>query len=320
MSQKKSADPAKETKSWTPDPSKEEDRLKDEWQTARDLISSFDDRLTDLRKTGFGFVSALLTAQALLTSGVTNGGGSVPDLVKIGVIWVTFFLIGALRLTEKNYRFFQQAASLRAKILERHLNLELTETISKKYDQQGMWNYFNDLYYLLVFAAGVLGIAVILPNIFLVAAQIVVTLIAFFAVRMIGGLNRTVLTRDGDWNGDWTFSPSQCEPNQPVRITLTNLDNISLPYAKGELAWQIVRQDLSIVDGACGFFATDGVLEHEDNYDWVWHIPKKPDSDLYLIQPSWWNGLTLRRKIMVVRESVPTETPKSSSRESPDYS
>jgi len=300
---------------WVPDPSKEEDRLMDEWKSARDVISSFDDRLTDLRKTGFGFVSALLTAQALLISGVTNGSGSVPDLVKVGVIWVTFVLIGALRLTENNYRFFQQAASLRAKILERHLNLELTETIANKYNMEGMWHHFNDLYYLLVAATGVLGIAVILSNIFLVAAQVAITLFAVFAVRLIGGLHRET------WGvyGDWTFSPGQCVPNQPVRITLTNLDDKPLPYSDGERAWQIVRQDFSVVEHAYGNFEGAGKLEHEDNYDWVWHIPKNADTDLYLIQPTWWNGLTLRRKIMVVRESSPTEVGKSSSPPSAEY-
>jgi hypothetical protein len=103
-----------------------------EWQTARDIISSFDDRLHDLRKYGFGFITALLAAEYLLVpSGSTSP--ALPNIIKLAVLLITLMLIVALHLMDRIYRILQSGAATRAIIVEKLLNLELTEVIGAKY-------------------------------------------------------------------------------------------------------------------------------------------------------------------------------------------
>ncbi len=248
-----------------------------ELETARKLLQEFDDRLHDLRKTGFGFV--------------------VPALVKISVIWVTLVLIGGLRLTEKNYRFFQQAASMRVKVIERTLNLELTETITDKYQMEEMWRYVNYLYLVFVGAAGVLGVAVLYPDTVLVFVQVAVSLLALLAIVQIGNLSRRPLSREE--RGDWTFSPSECLPREQVRITLTNLEGpgTRIDFSEGEEAWRVMTLDGAEI--AIGKFARAGSLNYQDDYEWIWHVPENAE-DLYHLQPAKWSS-PLRRKILIVK-------------------
>jgi hypothetical protein len=44
-----------------------------EWETAREVISKFDERLDVLRRYGFTFITGLLTAQSLLESSLILG-------------------------------------------------------------------------------------------------------------------------------------------------------------------------------------------------------------------------------------------------------
>ncbi len=57
----------------------------------------------------------------------------LPPEVKLAVVSATVLLIVTMRIIEKNYELFQRAASARALVIERHLDLDLTEIISDKY-------------------------------------------------------------------------------------------------------------------------------------------------------------------------------------------
>ena len=88
----------------------------DEWKAARDILSKFDDRIADLRKWGFSFLSGLITADALTK---LFGGNDFPnDRIGIAIFSITLVLVIALMVLVKNYQLFQTATAIRARILE----------------------------------------------------------------------------------------------------------------------------------------------------------------------------------------------------------
>ena len=106
----------------------------EEWKQARDVIKSYDEHLHDLRKYGFSFLTALLAAGAILTPAIVESTeAQVPNVVKFAVFSVTLLLIAALHLLDRNYRVFQEAAVTRALVLERRLNIELSEVITSMF-------------------------------------------------------------------------------------------------------------------------------------------------------------------------------------------
>src|SRR5271169_6784431 len=99
----------------------------DEWKEARSVIARFDNNLHDLRKYGFSFVTALLAANGL----ISQGGSSVVSFgVKAGILVATMGLIVTLKLLDTHYRRFQEAVSIRGRILEDRLNIDLTKDLS----------------------------------------------------------------------------------------------------------------------------------------------------------------------------------------------
>ncbi len=138
------------------------DDLMKEWETAREMLLKFDEFGHDLRKYGVSFVAGLLTADSLL--GLPSSTLSVPHLVKFGAMLSVFVLIIALRLTERNYQVFQTAAASRAMKLEKILGLGLTETITVKYNYQGLWFFGTVVYIFLAGAAGILGAFILSPD------------------------------------------------------------------------------------------------------------------------------------------------------------
>lgn len=128
----------------------------EEWKQARSVLQFFDDKLHDLRKYGFSFLTALLTAESFLTKAPTNAQPSLPDEVKFAVYCVTFVLIVALWLLDTNYRAFQEATAKRAIVLEKRLNFELSQEISRKYVEARIARHVFVVY--LCFVLGVLAL------------------------------------------------------------------------------------------------------------------------------------------------------------------
>jgi len=127
-----------------------------EWKQARDVLKHFDEKLHDLRKYGFTFLTGLLAVESILipTSFVTTIE-KIPDSAKFAIFTVTLILIIALHLLDRNYVVFQQAANTRAKVLERELNLELSEIISIRYANFGIKNRVLTVYLLFIIGVGV---------------------------------------------------------------------------------------------------------------------------------------------------------------------
>ncbi len=197
----------------------------EEWKKARDTLQSFDDKLHDLRKHGFSFLTGLFAIGSILSEivpGAADGSTITPEKVKLGVFIVTLMLIVALHLLDRNYRGFQQAAFTRAMVLERKLNLELSEAISARHRKGRIAPNVLAVYFLFIGGVAVLGGFVLYPNrsliLWLVGAAVLALL--FIIVQ-----NKTLRPgwREEAFKEDWTVSPLECTKNELIRITWNNL-------------------------------------------------------------------------------------------------
>ncbi len=133
----------------------------EEWKAARSLLKDFDDRVGDLRKYGFTVVTALLAINSFLLPSSVGGKDSLTDQVKLAAIGSMMLLIVALRYVERSYRLFQDAASTRARIIERILNFELTGKISDRFQKGYEMSHVDLVYFFFLFAVFGLGLAVV---------------------------------------------------------------------------------------------------------------------------------------------------------------
>jgi hypothetical protein len=177
----------------------------EEWKMARSVFTTFDGYINDLRKLGFAVLAALFTVDALqkFTAGSTvttidtvNAGSNASHVVntaitapmdettKLGLIGVTIFYIVILRFLEHDYQQYLNATSVRAIVLERILNIELSETIAGRYRRQklDMWNF--GLYCLFIGIAVCIA-AMIIPWGFHLGMAIIFGVIGFFSLVVI---------------------------------------------------------------------------------------------------------------------------------------
>ncbi len=212
--------------------SDERDAHQTEWETARALLQATDANLHDLRKFGFSFVTALLAAEAILLPYVPTSSGStgVPDVVKLGAFLVTMLLIYVLHLIDENYLVLEEATATRALVLERELNIELTDIITARYAKNQVKRRVLLVY--TMFALGVWGLGVFVfsssPNL---TAKMQTAYIDALFIGLILVIIGFLTTRYGvkvnyafQEKRDWTVGPLNCEEGDEVKITLTNLD------------------------------------------------------------------------------------------------
>jgi hypothetical protein len=120
-----------------------------EWQAARDVLDKFDERLHDLRKYGFSFITGLLSIDALFASILVGW--------KLAALLATLALIVSLNLVDRNYRVFQIAATIDAQLLERRNEMNLTQTTSRIYDDAHIKFFFQTVYIMFTLATLLLG-------------------------------------------------------------------------------------------------------------------------------------------------------------------
>jgi hypothetical protein len=276
-----------------------------EWERTRKLLLEFDNRIHDIRKYGFSFLTALMAAEAILipkNDYMAVGEVGLTDTTKLAVFGVTLLLIGIIKLMEKYYQLFITCSAQRARILERSLNLELTEIISDRHRSELIPKYVNNIYFFFILGVFVLGYAVLIPNLREVLLLILITVLALFSIRKIDELSLEY-TRE---RMDWTINPLECKPGEKVRITLTNIskDNKKGPLIlEPGLVWGIETQD-----------RTRGIhrerlekiikLNAGDNYIWEWTPKKKQFGIFRVVIPYKEKGKEisyprLRRKIIV---------------------
>lgn len=187
-----------------------------EWSEARAIIGRFDNNLHDLRKYGFSFVTAILTADAILSHTFSSATSEVTWYEKWAVLFVTIGLILALRLLDQHYRLIQKAASQRAVILEERMSIDLTEDFGTLYELGGWKADIENLYDGFLLLTFVLGLAILLPHyysIFVLGA----------VVFLMSCIREALSERDLKSVMDWSIDSGTMEAGQSLRISLTDL-------------------------------------------------------------------------------------------------
>jgi hypothetical protein len=128
-----------------------------EWARARDVIEKCDERVQDIRKVGFAFLSTLMTAETLVWHKASEPLGGAAGFALLLIALATLF---AVRIFEKHTQLLQSAASSRARALELFVPVELTEIISDRHAKDG-WPLYTTLLYLLFGAVAVVTSLVI---------------------------------------------------------------------------------------------------------------------------------------------------------------
>jgi hypothetical protein len=101
--------------------------LVDEWKECRATIDRCDKILVDLRKTGFGLVTAIVGAAAFVFKDASDFGPKSSLLVMLVLLILTLYLIDLAHQT------WLGTAVKRAVVLEVQLNFELTGNIGKDF-------------------------------------------------------------------------------------------------------------------------------------------------------------------------------------------
>src|SRR2546426_10484209 len=183
-----------------------------------EFLKQFDERIHALRKFGSTAITTLLTISSfLLPAGSVPipGGGiqALPDRTKVAAIGAIMLLVVALRYVERNYQVFQKATAIRALILERSLNLELTGSISFMRARDKLW-HADVLYFLFASAAFFLGLAAVPPGILWLPLTVLILVAAIALYLMATHLKFSDIVHLG-------IDRLQCSRGEFVTFTVT---------------------------------------------------------------------------------------------------
>jgi len=253
--------------------------------TSSTCTCKFDDRILDLRKIGFTFLTALLAADAIIFQTTILGDIALTELVKLAVLAVNMLLIVTLLVNDRNYQVFQKAAATRANILERNLNLELTEVITQRHQAKNVRLLVMAIYMAFTVGVFVLGLVTIssllirvgLAIVFVVANSFIISLNRPFAPK-----NPFVLLDYPYGRIDWSLDRLQFCRGGQVGITATNLSDGEIVFLKDTLMYQIKREgEESAVkeEKAKKTFKID----KGDSYTWQWPIPKDLEPGIFRV-------------------------------------
>jgi hypothetical protein len=281
-----------------------------EWEKARGVLQFFDDKLHDLRKYGFSFITTLLTAQGFLLS--SKLPGDVPVPTKFVMFCVTLILILALYIIDKNYTVVQRAAKTRALVLEKKLNIELSEIITDRYRIE---HINRDV--LIVYGSFMLS--VLFLGCFSLGDEykysVILVLIAALATILAYRLS-SVYKYKYSYSEDWTISPLECSVEGVVKITLNNLGDsvddkcakkllgtkyikgIKIPkpilFKKNDLLWEIISEE----SGEVIKRTANRDLDIYDSQTWLLKGKEFGKAGVYQLHPRGW-PLPLHRKIVI---------------------
>jgi hypothetical protein len=243
----------------------------EEWKKCRNLLKDFDDREYDLRKYGFTFLVALLTADSILLPAGSSTNPAVPEDVKAAVLFATVILIIAVRSLDQYFQEFKRAAATRATVLERILNLELTEIITLRYEAKHVSRYITVLYALFILGIFALGFKILSSDFPIFLLLGIVTVLGMeTAMRMM------VRVRYPYGDLDWTLDRLECKAGQDVGIMLTNLAKKRImSFKKDEVLWIVTPPDYDPKDPLANAIhverAAQGIsIESGDSRMWLW--------------------------------------------------
>jgi hypothetical protein len=268
----------------------------EEWKETRGILSRFDGNLHDLRKYGFTFLAALFTIDALQKL-VSN---NITDYVRLGLIGITIAFIITLRFLDHNYQQFQNAASIRARILERMLNIEVTETISERYKKEKIYNWNLGVYIGFVIIALLIGFIILPLGIYwlgpFVFACIGIGFLLF--IKYSKDLNVNLHHHGTELKEDWIIDKVSCKQGEKVRITITNLDEKNeLIILSGKPVCDIRDEENTV---SYPQLSENGIsIPPDGNYSWLWDTGNVTPDTIYRIFPRGWGGEPMRRSIVV---------------------
>jgi hypothetical protein len=221
------------------------DHFLKEWEATRDVLKTFDGHLHDLRKYSFSFITALLTASTILfTTWVRqpNGGNGFegepfPELIKATILGVTLCLILGVCIIDIYYRNFQRSANIRSRVLEKVLNIELSDTITQRY-RSGRYQYVvSGVYSILIIGVCLLGRAVLSNS------------LIWVYLGALGSFLVVLFLTSGWWFVhydygfmDWILDRLECKAGDEVRIIMTNIGGESIPIPAGEVMWKLFKE------------------------------------------------------------------------------
>jgi hypothetical protein len=178
------------------------------------VIEKQDERILDARKIVFGLFSSLLTASSLFAAKDTTP----KPLLWVGVHFSLLGLLVAGRFVEQQSLLLQAATASRAFVLELLTPVELTDTLSARF--QGEWAQRTTYIYV------TLGLVSTFVALFVSGATawsmiaILGASIAYAALIWRIGRIDVTYARNGQ---DWSFSTTACAEGETVSILLTNL-------------------------------------------------------------------------------------------------
>lgn len=221
------------------------------------------------------------TAKSTQTSVLPNG-------IKLTVFVANLLLIVALRLIDRNYQVFQNAAATRARVLEKVLNLELTDIISIRYDGSNVRGYVTWLYGFFVLGVAGIGTAVLVPDV--LSLDIVYMAILWvsvaFALYFVRRFGKTVEVSFPFGEIDWSLETLECESGEKAGLTLTNLNKENgLMFKPGCMMWQIRKtEDNSLVASwpENKSHRTSILIGKDDHHTWLWDT-KGVDDGIYQV-------------------------------------
>jgi hypothetical protein len=129
------------------DPNDDESPLdqKLEWERARQILEKGDEQILDLRKVGFSFVTALITASAYF-GGKDTPATADPSYVGPLIAMAAMAALVALFFCDEEIASRQKATAARAGILERFSPVELTDFLRGR-AQSERWDGFRRFVY-----------------------------------------------------------------------------------------------------------------------------------------------------------------------------
>ena len=207
-----------------------------EWSAARDVIAAADANLDSIRRLGIAFVTSLLAIDGLLLPGDVAGVTGLSDPVKFAVLLATLLVLGGVVMIDRNYQVLQEAAATRALVLERELNLELTEVISQRYQKRRVEWLFSGIYVLIGAALLTLGAFTLQSPYLLGGLAAGVAAVAALAYLM-------TISLETSGGVDWSIDVTSVAPGDILHITATNLFAERKQFARVWLVGRRKTQD-----------------------------------------------------------------------------
>ena len=272
------------------------DNTIEEWKEARSVLARFDENLHDLRKYGFSVLSAFLALDALQKMTSIDAGA------KFGLIVVTMALIITLRLLDQDYQKLQGAASIRARILERSLNFELTDTITDRYKRDNLYHFNFAIYCGFILIAIIIGLIILPADMY--GYLYIAGIISYLCLIGIDVFLRVnVIHKGTTFKEDWTIDRVSCNVGEKVRITITNMDDKKdLVFAKDELLFTFRDEENKYTGEQIA--DNEITIPPEGNYSWLWDTSDILPDKIYRIIPRGWN-VPMVRSIHVSKPKAP---------------